>query len=189
MTRVFPLVLLLLASLSQPAFAQATDPATTRCYENEGYLVIGQDYAEQVGTKFIVFRKHHATDTLPCSFDPHEADFVIGVDPDPLHFEALEGDHLVLVSSTGPQGDIMAYNLDTEELVLDRGLIEIEAITEVGITFWQSWEKGTADNCPIFAENEANFLSSTIALERTFYFDVDDISSVDTAPIRCFATQ
>ena len=180
------LALLITATLAaltaNPALGQEA-----QCFQNENYLVIAQARTDEVGTDFII--RPPATGKIACLYEQRDGDILLGSPDDPLWYEALLGNYLVLTRSTGPQGDLVVYDLTTDlytPLLDVRALDEI-TITDQTITYWQKLILGTAANCPQFAENTGYGLGSMIYEKRIL--DLATVTVAATGETRCASTQ
>lgn len=180
-----PILLLAAAFLgltAMPALAQEA-----QCFQNEQYLVIAQERVDEVGADFII--RDPARGKIACVYEQREGDRLIGDPGDPLHYEGLAGQYLVLTRSTGPQGDLVVYDLTTD---LFTPLIDVRAEDEItiaddSITYWQRLILGTAVNCPEYADNTGYGLGSMIYEERVF--DLATVTVAATGRTRCSSTQ
>lgn len=177
MNRLACTLTLLTTFAAAPALAQA--PV---CHDGDRFRVAALEYADNAGTRFAVTPVDSGE---PCAFD-ESADFVIGSEGDPLWFGALRDPYLVLTRSTGPQGDVVVYDLAAKAKLLD---VPADAFADddAGVTFWERTEAGTERNCPRFAEYQANGLGAVIAVETRF--DFASRQSTPTGNRRCDATQ
>jgi hypothetical protein len=167
-------VLLSSASMAEP-----------QCHSNDRYHVVARPYPDDAGNQFAVTRlKGSAPST--CVFDESKADIVIGEKDDPLWYADLSDDSLILSRSTGPQGDLVVYDLASGKPVLDVPSDEYELKGKL-LSFWQRTEPATAETCPGFAENEANGLGSVTAVLRTF--DLETRALSETGESKCVAVQ
>jgi len=169
-----PLLCVSLASASEP-----------QCHSNERYHVAALPYPDDAGNKFAVTRLNGAAAPARCSFD-EKADLVIGKAGDPLWFGELSGDGLILSRSTGPQGDLVVYDLASGTAVLDVPSDEYERKGN-RVTFWQRMAQATAANCPDFAENTANGFGSVTAVEKVLDLASNTVS--ETGQSKCVAVQ
>jgi len=170
------------AIAATPALAQEA-----QCFQNEQYLVIAQERTEEVGTDFII--RPPAKGKIACVYEQHEGDRLLGEPEDPLHFEGLAGPYLVLTRSTGPQGDLVIYDLADD---IYTPLLDVRAEDEIviagdSITHWQQAIRGTALNCPSFDENTGYGLGSMIYEERVL--DLATLKLAATGNTRCSSTQ
>lgn len=171
-----------LALAASPAVAQQA-----QCFQNDQYLVIAQQRLDEVGTDFII--RPPAKGKIACVYEQREGDRLLGEPEDPLHFEGLAGPYLVLTRSTGPQGDLVIYDLagDLYTPLLDVRAEDEVAITEDSITYWQQAIRGTAVNCPSFDENTGYGLGSMVYEERVL--DLAALTLMATGNTRCSSTQ
>lgn len=181
MKHVCMLAAAFLALSAAPAFAQA------ECYQNEQFLVIAQERLDEVGTDFII--RPPARGKIGCLYEINDGDTVLSNPGDPLHYEGLVGQYLVLTRSTGPQGNLVVYDLATDLFMplIDAGALDDIAIADESITYWQQLIGGTAVNCPEFAENTGYGLGSMIYEERVF--DLATVTVAATGETRCSSTQ
>jgi hypothetical protein len=84
--------------------------AEPQCHSNDIYHIVVEPYPDDAGNRFAVNRLKGAP-PAGCIFDEAKADLVIGKRGDPLWYADLSGDHLILSRSTGPQGDLVVYDL------------------------------------------------------------------------------
>ena len=180
----------LLALLATAALALAANPALAQeaqCFQNDSFLVIGQQRTDEVGTDFIV--RPPARGKIACLYEQREGDTLIGSPDDPLWYEALLGNYLVLTRSTGPEGDLVIYDLATDP---SRPLLDLPAgddltIGEADIVFWERTIEGTAANCPQFEEHAGYGFGSVIVEQRVFDVATGTVSA--TGETRCTNTQ
>jgi len=177
------LVLTTTSALAAIPSALAVEP---ECHANDKYVVIGLEKSDDVGTDFLVRNKATPAMKVACKFKPTDGDFAVGGPDEPLWFEALEGAHLVLTRSTGPQGMLVVYNLAGRVSVLDVDAEDVVVDPE-GIAFWQPTGPGTAETCEQFAENEANGFGSVIQVSSRFSFTTDTVAT--GSETRCSITQ
>jgi hypothetical protein len=182
MHRLILLSATLLALGTAPTLAQEAE-----CYQNETYLVIEQARVDEVGSDFLV--RPAATGKIACTFAPEADDIRIGAIGDPLHFAGLAGSYLVLERSTGPDGDVVIYDLEAgaTEPVIDVQADSTLEISDERVVYWERVEPGTAENCPSFAENSSYFFGSVIAAETVF--DVATGTATRTGETHCSSTQ
>ena len=159
--------------------------AEPQCYSNDRYHVAARPYPEDAGNQFAVTRLKGAA-PAGCAFSESGADLVIGKVGDPLWYAELSGDSLILSRSTGPQGDLVVYDLKSGRSVLDVPADEYE-LKGASLSFWERGAQATADTCPSFAENEANGLGSVIAVLKTF--DLGTKAVAETGESKCVAVQ
>lgn len=164
-----------------PAFAQA------ECYQSDQFLVIAQQRLDEVGTDFII--RPPAKGKIGCLYEIADDDVVLSNPGDPLHFLQLAGQYLILTRSTGPQGDLVIYDLEDEWLM---PLLDVRAEDEItvsgqSVTYWQQLIGGKPVNCPSFAENTAMGLGSMIYEERVL--DLETLTVAATGETRCSTTQ
>lgn len=169
-----------LAFLSAPAVAE-----DALCFQNETALVIAQERTENVGMDILV--REPARGKIKCEYQERDGDWVIGHKDDPLWYEGLVGNYLVLTRSTGPDGDIVIYDLANRSLFLDAPADDQVIIADDKVTFWQRTKAGTAKNCQEFGEYTSNGLGAVIAEERVL--DVASGEVKATGEKRCSATQ
>ncbi|SEP97578.1 hypothetical protein SAMN05428969_1367 [Devosia sp. YR412] len=181
MKQFYMLVAALLALSATPAFAQA------ECYQNDQFLVIAQERLNEVGTDFII--RPPAKGKIACLYEINDDDVVLSNPGDPLHYEQLVGKYLVLTRSTGPEGDLVVYDLTTELYtpLLDAPALDEMTITEDSITYWQKLILGTELNCSSFSENTGYGLGSMIYEERVL--DLPTLTVAATGETRCASTQ
>lgn len=159
--------------------------AEPQCHSNDRYHVVAQPYPDDAGNQFAVSRLKGAA-PADCMFDESRADLVIGKVGDPLWYADLSGDSLILSRSTGPQGDLVVYDLKTGKPLLDVPSDEYE-LKGNSLVFWQRTAQATADTCPSFAENEANGLGSVTAVLKTL--DLETQAVAETGESKCVAVQ
>ena len=155
------------------------------CHSVPRFHVNAIEQKNDAGTLFAV-KIRKPGDRSACKVTQGSADFVIGASGDPLWFEALTPRHLVMTRSTGPQGEVVIYDLDRRSHVVDAPADEV-AVDASGATFWERKEAATRKNCPQFARYRADGLGAVITAETKFDF----ASGVATATgqRRCDATQ
>jgi hypothetical protein len=159
--------------------------AEPQCYSNDRYHVVMQPYPDDAGNQFAVTRLKGAAPST-CAFDEVKADLVIGKVGDPLWYSELSGDSLILSRSTGPQGDLVVYDLISGKPVLDVPADEYE-LKGNSLSFWERNAQASADNCPDFSEHQANGLGSVTAMRKTF--DLGSKAIVETGESKCVAVQ
>ena len=145
-----------------PAMAEAT------CDQNEHYLVIGQQRVEELGTDFIIRRPTEPK--INCVYEITEGDRVLNNSDDWLYYIGVANQYLVLARYSGPDGDVVIYDLDGD---LSAPAIDVRADDEIAVdgdmvTYWERTEPGTAENCPEFARYSSYDLGAVIAEEMVF---------------------
>lgn len=168
-------------------FAVPTSADEAQCYQSDQYLVIAQQRVDEVGTDFII--RSPAQGKIACLYEIQDTDVVLSNPGDPLHYEQLIGQYLVLTRSTGPQGDLVIYDLTRE---LWSPLLDVRAGDDISIagetvTYWQQLILGTETNCSSYEENAANDLGSMIFEERIL--DLATVTVGATGKTRCDSTQ
>ena len=168
--------------------ALATTPAMaqTMCEQNDQFLVISQERSDAVGSDFII--REPAQGKIACRYQPVDGDRLLESE-DALYLAGLAGAYLVLTRSTGPDGDLVIYDLRAElaSPVVDVPADEEVVIEDGNVTFWERTQVGTAGNCPQFAEHAGYGFGSVIAEERRF--DQSTGETIATGESRCSATQ
>lgn len=159
--------------------------AEPQCHSNDRYHVVAQPFDQDAGNRFAVTRIDGGVPAA-CVFDEAKADLVIGAEGDPLWFGELAGDGLILSRSTGPQGDLVVYDLRTGKSILDVPSDEYELKYNV-VIFWQRVAQATRETCPTFAENEANGLGSVTAIRKTL--DLSTQTVTESKDRKCVAVQ
>ena len=159
--------------------------AEPQCHSNDEYHVVGQPYPDDAGNQFAVTRLKGPR-PAGCVFDKAKADLVIGKAGDPLWYVDLSGDSLILSRSTGPQGDLVVYDLRNGKPILDVPSDEYELQGNL-LSFWQRTARATAATCPDFAKNEANGLGSVTAVLKIFDLATRVVS--ETGKSKCVAVQ
>lgn len=175
-------------ALAASAFAMIAVPALAQealCFQNESFLVIAQERTEDVGMDILA--RAPARGKIKCEYAEREGDFVVNPDGEPLWYQGLAGHYLVLTRSTGPDGDIVIYDLADRTLFLDEPADDEVTIGDDAVTFWQRTKAGTAKNCPEFGEYTANGLGAIIAEEQVL--DIASGAITATGKKRCSATQ
>lgn len=178
-----PLIALLACGCVTLSSASMLEP---QCHANERYHVAAKPLPDDAGNTFAVTRLAKSAAPSTCAFNAAKADLVIGKAGDPLWYDQLAGDILILTRSTGPQGDLVIYDLKTGQTALDVPSDEYE-VKGSTLTFWQRAGRATAKNCPGFAENQANGLGSMTAVEKTF--DLKSKAVTATGASKCIAVQ
>lgn len=153
----------LLACLAAPAWAQAPT-----CHSVAGYNVLEVENTEGIGTRFAVKARAKGAGAA-CKFTEAKADFVVGSEEDPFHFEALTDHYLIMRRSFGPQGQLVIYDLKGRDIVLD-ALSDEVTVDKTGATYWERVDEGTKANCPQFDEYKADGFGADIAVETRFDF-------------------
>ncbi len=158
---LFPLAALAAAILTLPAQAQQA-----QCIQNDTYLVITQDRTGEVGENLLV--RPAAQGKLDCLYVEQDGDYIVNTAGDPLWFEALLGKYLIMTRSTGPDGNLVVRDLETQGLLIDEWVDDDIIITDTEVTFWQRFEDGNADNCAEYDAYAADGLGAVIAREPVF---------------------
>lgn len=155
--------LLLSAFVWSGASASPID-ADSPCYSSDRYSVAVLENDDAPGARFAISA---ASGDGTCRFDESGPMQIIGNGEEPLWFSDIQGKFLILSRSTGPQGDLVVYDLESGVKVLDVPSDDFEAY-EGGVTFWQRTVDATEKNCPNYAEFEADGLGAMI-VERAHY--------------------
>ncbi|HEV7344586.1 MAG TPA: hypothetical protein VGN60_03025 [Devosia sp.] len=162
MKQIIAFAVAMLGLAAIPALAQEA-----QCHQNDQFLVIAQERVDTVGADFII--RSPAQGKIKCVYEINEGDEVLDNPDDPLHFQQLVGQYLVLTRSTGPQGNIVIYDLAADLLyppMIDVGALDDITVSDETITYWQQLVRGTAVNCPEFAEYTGYGLGAMIYEER-----------------------
>ena len=163
-----------------------TAVSAAECQANKAYSVAWQEYDGEAGAQFAVTTLADRKAPKKCAFDARKASFVIGTPGDPLWFGELAGNLLILTRSTGPQGDLVVYDLAGQTKILDVASDDY-ALSGGKLVFWERGAEATEVNCPDFAENQANGMGSVISAEKRF--DAKSGALTATGKQRCDATQ
>jgi len=163
----------------------APAPAQEICHSAGRYAVLEIENADSVGTRFAVRIAPGAAKQL-CDFDEAGADYVVGNENDPLWYAGITPRYLVMTRSTGPQGDVVIYDLDERKIRLDVPADEVEVDADAAI-YWERVAEGTVANCPEYGEYQSNGLGAAIAAETRFDFAGGEAEA--TGRTRCDATQ
>jgi hypothetical protein len=147
--------------------------------------VLEIENVESVGTRFAV-RSNSAAAKRSCDFGEVGADYVVGGEDEPLWFAGITSRYLVMTRSTGPQGDIVTYDLDQRKIHLDVAADEVD-MDESGATYWERIADGTVDNCPEYAEYQSSGLGAAISQAKRFDFACGKVETI--GPTRCDAIQ
>ncbi len=175
-------------ALAASAFALTVAPALAQealCFQNENFLVIAQERTEDVGMNILARAPAHGK--IKCEYVERADDFIVNPDGDALWYQGLAGNYLVLTRSTGPDGDVVIYDLATQEVFLDEPADDEVIVADDAVTFWQRTKAGTAKNCPEFGEYSSNGLGAVIAEEQVLDIASGEITA--TGEKRCSATQ
>ncbi|SFV30918.1 hypothetical protein SAMN05216456_1172 [Devosia crocina] len=158
-----------------------------QCFQNDHYLVIEQPRFEEVGSEFIV--RPPARGKIACSFETSDGDIRIGEIDDPIHYLGLAGPYLVLERSTGPDGNLVVYDLDAGafEPIIDVPVDDEILVDDETIAYWERTDVGTAENCKEYAEHRSYGFGSVISEERTFDIASGTLSA--SGDWRCSSTQ
>lgn len=164
--------------------AAASEP---ECFQNENFLVIAQERADDVGSDFLV--REPAKGKIACVFAEQPGDVRIGEAGDPLHFNNLVANYLVLDRSTGPDGELVIYDLAATPpmRMIDVAVDDDVAVEDGRIIYWERVAEGTEDNCPEFAEYSGYGFGAVIAEGRIF--DTATGTATATDESRCSSTQ
>jgi hypothetical protein len=180
MIRLPLIAALAFAAAAAPAYAQEA-----QCFQNETALVITRERTDDVGMDILV--RAPARGKIKCEYRERAGDWIIGEPAEPLWYEGLAGNYLVLSRSTGPDGDIVIYDLVDRSVLLDAPEDMSITIADDSVTFWQRTVPANEGNCPELAEYTANGLGAIIAEEQVL--DVASGTIKATGQSRCSATQ
>ena len=182
-----------------PALAQFPE-----CFRNEDWAVAVSPFADEPGAEFIVTPVEFAGpefefnvtpgDTVDvstiCAAEKLPESFTIGSRGDPLWYSGLAGQYLVLTRSTGPDGDVVIYDLENPaEPVVDApysSAVPLE-VGDTEVAYWTRVSEGTAETCADYAEWEANGLGAAIYAKTVF--DVASGQETASGETTCYATQ
>ena len=177
---------LLVAMASLALAASPASAGEALCFQNQNYLVIGQERLDDVGMEFII--RPPAKGKIACVYEEKADDVLIGDPADPLWFEGLAGQYLVLTRSTGPDGNVVIYDLAAPATpMIDLAADDEITVADDRVTYWARTETGTANNCPEYAEFTASGLGAVVAEEQVV--DVATGQATPTGRARCSATQ
>lgn len=173
-----------LALLATPAFAQDT---VSNCYQSGPYFVIAQERAEEAGTNFIIKALPKGTKAPQCSFTAAEGDVELKNPEDAFWYEGLAGKYLVLTRSTGPDGDVVIYDMASNRNVVDIPADAEVTVADDQVSYWQRTGDATAATCPELDQYKADGLGAVIAAQTTLTVATGAI--VATGKTHCSATQ
>ena len=172
---------ILLATLAAvPASAQDFG-----CFSSERFDVQAIEQTKDIGTVFAV-KARAAGARSACPVRLAKADFAIGKAGDALWYEALAGRYLTLTRSTGPEGDLVIYDLERRTPVLDVPAGDVAADPK-GVTYWERVAEGTRASCSKFREYAKDGLGAAIVAETRFDFATGQAKRSGSR--RCDATQ
>jgi hypothetical protein len=160
--------------------------AEVECHANKSFAVAVKPFDDEPGSEFAITALGKKAAPNKCAFKPAQADFVLGKRGDALWFHSQAGKFLILQRSTGPQGDLVVYDLSTRKTVLDVPADDF-AVEGNALGFWERSGEATEKNCPQFAENKANGMSSVLSKRKLF--DLSTLKTSDTGQERCDTTQ
>lgn len=175
-----------LFSISLLALAGTASAQGVECHASSEFFIAEKAHADDVGSQFAVTALAGKPKPTRCAFDAKKATFVIGKPGDPLHFENHADALLILSRSTGPQGDLVVYDLKARKAVLDVPSDDY-ALEGDRITFWQRTVEATRKNCKTFAENQKNGFLSMISVQKVF--DIKAGTVKDLGKSRCDSVQ
>lgn len=155
------------------------------CVQNQSWLAISVDQADHAGQQILV--RPAALGKIKCEFAERPGDYIVNPEGEPLWFDALVGNYLTTFRSTGPDGNIVIFDIANQTSVVDVPADSDVAANETSVTYWERTRPGTAKTCPEYAEYTSNGLGAIIAEERVF----DGLSGeiTVTGEKRCSATQ
>lgn len=162
------------------------EAAEVECHSNQFFHVAVKPFDDEPGAQFAITALKEKTAPETCAFEAAKADFVLGERGDALWFHGQAGKYLILQRSTGPQGNLVVYDLTTRKPVLDVPADDF-AVDGNGLGYWERSGQATAKNCPSFKENEANGLGSVISVHKIFDLSSQTISK--SGEKRCDAVQ
>jgi len=178
----------ILAAAGVAALALSPHPAQAQefgCHSVPRFHVNAIEQKHDAGTLFAV-KVRKPGDKSACKVTQTSADFVVGANGDPLWFEALTPRYLIMTRSTGPQGDVVIFDLDRRSYALDAPADEV-AVSATGATFWERKETATRKNCPQLAKYKADGLGAVVTAETKFDFASGVVTA--TGQRRCDPTQ
>ncbi|TPW33539.1 hypothetical protein FJU08_03010 [Martelella alba] len=111
---------------------------------------------------------------------------MIGSDDEPLWFAQLAGGFLITTRSTGPQADLVVFQLTDGQKILDRPADDFSLDGDM-LTFWQRMRPAKPDECQALEEEEKAGLS--IVIETQIRFDLGTLATLETGEHRCEAVQ
>lgn len=168
-----------------PAFSQEDFSEGPICVQNETALIIAEERPEDVGMNILA--RAPAKGKIRCEYVEQEGDWIIGQIDDPLYYQDLVGKYLVLTRSTGPDDNLVIFDLDDQSVVVDEWVGDGFLVSETDVTFWPRFEDGNAENCPEFEEYTSYGFGASIAREQVLDFATGTITA--TGEERCSATQ
>jgi len=180
-------------ALALSAFVLAAAPAMSQedfsegpiCVQNETALIIAEERPEGVGMNILA--RPPAKGKIRCEYVEQEGDWIIGQIDDPLYYQDLVGKYLVLTRSTGPDDNLVIFDLEDQSVVVDEWVGDGFLVSEANVTFWQRFEDGNAENCPEFEEYTSYGFGASIAREQVLDIATGRITA--TGEERCSATQ
>ncbi len=155
------------------------------CHKAGKYSVLEMESEDSDGTQFAV-KESDTSQPAPCPESDADADFVVGGDEEALWYAGLTPRYLVMTRSTGPEGDVVIFDLDQRRVALEAHADDV-AVDDEGATYWERVADGTPENCPQFADYKANDFGAKIVAETRFAFS--DATSSRTGEKRCDPVQ
>ncbi|MBZ9934695.1 hypothetical protein LB518_00190 [Mesorhizobium sp. BR1-1-16] len=172
----------LAAGLATPALA------APKCTSNASYLIVEVSHGEDVGNTYLV-RDNTASPKPACSTKKLKTDFVVGSRDDAFYLLKLVGNYLLIDAGTGPDRDLLIYDLASKKQVFSGGYSDDDIkIDSSKVVFWTgSAEKATKKNCKDLASIEKNGLTPVIEALATFDFTSGKLTRSNN--LRCSAEQ
>ena len=155
------------------------------CNQNASWLVIAQDQVDDAGMQMLV--RPAALSKIKCEYGERPGDFVVNPERDSLWYEGLAGNYLTTFRSTGPDGNIVIFDIPNRTSIVDLPADSEVTISDAQVVYWERTVPGTDENCPEFDEYTGYGLGAIIAEERILDVTTGEITS--TGEKRCTATQ
>ncbi|MCA9357864.1 hypothetical protein KC902_01245 [Candidatus Kaiserbacteria bacterium] len=157
------------------------------CVSNNKYFVI-QNSVSGGYANIVVKQKGSSEQIFPCEYSVDAGDFVIESEG-PDYLFALEGNHLLVDSGTGPAPrGLTVYDLLTETKVFDDSYLGPVGIKDGQVTYWTtSATEASESNCPEYSEINNNYL--TPAIDDHVMLDLATLSKIKLGDSRCSARQ
>lgn len=173
------------------------DPGDVECRESPGYLVV-QRVRKDRRSDFLLKKKAHPSDEIPCAFTRQDGDFLIGGQGKEYSFVAQKDDVLVLRHSSrksryGPHLKLIV--LGERIMETDLGILSgVDRVNEKGVDLWMKIDtRPDKNNCPDYIDGSEgadldkyiNDKDGPIYLIRKSFFDFASRKIVPGTETQC----
>jgi len=190
-----PIYRLCLAALAAYSGNAAAEPLS--CHDSPRYFIVVRTAENDMGSDFLVKYKSAPDERLPCEFKAKRGDLQI---PNEFaeYFDGVRGDLLLLDSGTGPEREMVIWDLKKREkkgrFSIGEGpapagarfAVPADPKAEPGyMEFWMETDQATPENCPEGKAWEADGLGLASVIETWVRLDLSNLKVAKSDKTHC----